>query len=69
VLEGVRELRAVARLEVGQQVKPPVVEGAMTAEATQRNDAVGVVAAPPGTRGDVGRIDADAGAADKAGKP
>ncbi len=64
-----RELRAVARLEVGQQVKPPVVEGAMTAEATQRNDAVGVVAAPPGPRGDVGGIDTVAGAADEAGQP
>jgi len=69
VPECVRELEAVARLDVGQQVEAAVVEGAVTAEATQRNDAVGVVAAAPGTRGDVGRIDADAGAADKAGQP
>lgn len=64
-----RELEAVARLEVGEQVEAAVVEGTVAAEATQRHDAVGVVAAAAGTWGDMGGIDAVAGAADEADKP
>ena len=61
------ELTAVARLEVGQQVEVPVVEGPVAAKPTQRHDAVGVLAAAARARGDVGRVDAVAGAADEAG--
>ena len=66
VPECVCELHATARLEVRQQVEAAIVESAVAAEATQRDDAVGVVAAAAGTRGEVGRIDAVASAADEA---
>ena len=61
-----RELGAVARVEVGQQVEPPLVERAVAAEATQRYHAVGAVTADAGARHKVGRVDGAGAAADKA---
>jgi len=45
--ESVGQLDSIAGLEVRQEVEAPVVEGAVTGKAAERDDAVRVVATSP----------------------